>query len=104
MELEIELPVSDAIVANEGSRVRFFLDTSPLDPIEAKLVRTSYQAVRTGSEVLAYTLVAELQPGTDDAVFRIGLRGVAQVFGEDVSLFFFLFRKPIASLRQYIGY
>lgn len=103
MELRMELPIADAIVAKPGSRVRFFRDSSPLEPIEATLKRTSYEATRTTRDVLAYTLVAELDANEPLEDLRIGLRGVAQVYGEDVPLFFFLFRKPIAALRQYIG-
>ena len=102
VELEISLPVSDAIVLAEGERVRFFLDTSPLDPLEARIESASYQATATASGVLAYTITATLEAEAT-SVPRIGLRGVAQVFGEDVPLYFYLFRKPIAALRQFFG-
>ena len=34
---------------------------------------------------------------------RLGLRGTARVYGEQVSLFFYLLRRPITALRQWTG-
>ena len=39
----------------------------------------------------------------NDVPPRIGLRGTAKIFGEEVKLFFFLFRKPIIFVRQTLG-
>ena len=41
---------------------------------------------------------------TEDAIPRIGLRGTAKVYGEKVSLFYYLFRRPITYLRQHLGW
>lgn len=103
VELEIQLPVADAIVVEPGSRIRFFLDTSPLDPVEATLVRSSYEASPTPAGPLAYTLTGRIKTDSQERP-RVGLRGVAQIFGKEVPLYFFLFRKPIAALRQFIGF
>ena len=34
---------------------------------------------------------------------RIGLKGTAKVFGERVSLFYYLLRRPLAAARQFVG-
>ena len=49
----------------------------------------------------AYRVTAELID--NDVPPRIGLRGTAKIFGEEVKLFFFLFRKPIIFVRQTLG-
>ena len=103
VEFEIELAVDDAIVLNEGARVRIFLDTAPLDPVEAVLVRGAYQAQPIEEGRLAYKLVADPDAAEAEELPRIGTRGSAQVYGDEVPLALFLFRRPISSLRQNFG-
>lgn len=103
VELRIDLPVADAIVLQTGARIRVFLDSAPLSPIEARLVRADYQARPHDNQQLAFRLVAE----TDDAsspALRLGARGTAKVTSGMTPLGFYLFRRPIAALRQWIGY
>jgi hypothetical protein len=100
-ELEIWLPVADAISLNAGANVDFFLNVSPDAPLHAKLRQTSYEAVPSPSGVLAYRLKAQLAEGTPPP--RIGLRGTAKIYGDQVSLFYYLIRRPLAAARQLIG-
>mgnify|MGYP002145133290 CR=1 FL=1 len=58
------LPVADAIVLREAARVKIFLDSDPLNSIEATLVRSSYRARVRESQQLAFRLVAEAAPET----------------------------------------
>jgi len=100
-ELEIWLPVADAINLNSGAKIEFFLNVSPDAPLEATLRQASYEATLSTSNVLGYRLKAAL---TDSSHMpRIGLRGTAKVYGERVSLFYFLARRPLAAIRQFIG-
>ncbi len=106
---EIELGVDDAVVLEPGARVRIFLDSAPLSPVEARLTRGAYEATPHADGRLAYTLIAEPAelPTQDDAdapAPRIGTRGTAQVFGRDVPLALFLFRRPITAVRQQLGF
>ena len=102
VSIEISLPVADAIVLQEGANVRVFLDADPLKPLEARIRNGSYHAEPTPSGTLAYNIDAELV-ATDTPPPRIGSRGTAQVYGETVSLAFYLFRRPISYLRQHFG-
>ena len=52
--------------------------------------------------MLAYTVTAKIEQ--EDIQPRIGLRGSAKIFGDEVRLFFYLFRKPIIVLRQTLGF
>ena len=102
VELEIMLPVKDATLLAKGSRVRIFLDSAPLSPEDARLVRSEYESYQTEAGVLSYRITAsftnpEYQP-------RIGLRGTAKLFGKKVSLFYYLFRRPITTVRQWTGW
>ncbi len=103
VEFRVDLAISDAIVLNPGARVKVFLDSSPLSPREAKLASANYRASLSASEQLVYKLYAT-EESSHDSQPRIGARGTAQVFGERVSLGFYLFRRPISVLRQYTGW
>lgn len=103
VEIEINLPVADAIVLRENAFVRVFLDADPLHALEGRIVRGSYQAEAQPSGELSYKLTAEFSGELQD-VPRIGARGTAQVFGGETSLAFFLFRRPIAAVRQNFGF
>ncbi len=100
-ELEVWLPVSDAITLEPGAAVEFFLNIAPDAPLRAKLRQTSYEATMSPAGLLGYRLKAELLEHQNSP--RIGLRGTAKVYGERVTLFYYLMRRPIAAARQMIG-
>lgn len=97
----IWLPVSDALNLEAGAPIRLFLSTTPLEPLTAKLVQTSYQAVMSPEGVSAYRLRGVFDDDAGKA--RIGLRGTARVSGEWATLGYYLFRRPISALREWTG-
>jgi multidrug efflux pump subunit AcrA (membrane-fusion protein) len=102
VEIRIFLPVGDAIILKEGAPIRLFLDTAPLYPLSAKLLRANYEAEKTPDDNFAFRITASFDD-VDQSQPRIGLRGTARISGQQVSLFFYLFRRPISALRQFIG-
>ncbi|MEE9313234.1 MAG: HlyD family efflux transporter periplasmic adaptor subunit [Rhizobiaceae bacterium] len=104
VEVTVNLPVSDAIVLNEGARVELYLDSDPLNSIEAKISSASFHAQVDGEGVLSYRVRAQFTKEDGQQIPRIGLRGTAKVFGDDVSLAYYLFRKPLSAVRQWTGY
>jgi HlyD family secretion protein len=103
LEVRIDVPVGDAIVLKPGARVKTFLDSDPLNPMEAVVLRADYQAKLRETGVLAFRVIAHLQPNGEVPLPRLGIRGTAQLYGADVPLGFALFRRPIAALRQWTG-
>ncbi len=101
-ELEIWLPVADAVTLKVGADVDYFLNVAPDAPLRALLRQTSYEATLSPNGLLGYRLKARFVDGT--AIPRIGLRGTAKVYGEQVSLFYYLMRRPLAALRQLLGF
>ena len=95
------LPVADALNLEPGAPIRLFLHTRPLDPLPAKLLQTSYQAILSPEGVSAYRLRAKFDAGVDAT--RIGLRGTARVSGDWAILGYYLFRRPIAAVREWTG-
>jgi hypothetical protein len=101
-EIEIWLPVSDAITLKPGARVDFFLNVAPDAPLRASLRQASYEATQSSSGLLGYRLKAKLADG--ERVPRIGLKGTAKVYGDQVSLVYYLLRRPLAAARQFVGF
>ena len=101
VKLRISLPVDDAIFLVEGAEVKVFLDVDPLRSISGVVTHASYEATLTPESVLAYRIDAEFSE--TEVLMRIGLQGTAKLYEERVSLFYYLFRRPISALRQFIG-
>ncbi len=103
LEARIDLPVADSIALSPGARVKLFLDSDPLRPWSAAVRRADYKAKIGENETISFRVVADLQAEDGRALPRLGVRGTAQVSGEKVSLGYYLFRRPITALRQWVG-
>ncbi|MEI7411963.1 HlyD family efflux transporter periplasmic adaptor subunit [Pectobacterium aroidearum] len=97
--LRIELDVGDAIRLPQEAPITLFLDSDPLTPHAALLERIAYESEQTPAGNLAYRLDARFT----DTPPRIGLRGTAKISGDYVPLAVYLFRRPLAVIRQAIG-
>ncbi|GAA3525197.1 efflux RND transporter periplasmic adaptor subunit [Zobellella aerophila] len=105
IELEIMLAVKDSIALQQGAEVKVFFDNDPLSAWSAHIQHAGYEPQRTPDDLMAYRLVARLDDRQHTASLpRIGTRGTAKVYGDRVSLFFYLFRRPITSARQWLGW
>ncbi len=103
VEFEVMLPVKDSISLLPGTDVRVFLDNDPLHAWAAQLKHATYEPRPTVDQQMAYKLVVSLN-SHEGKPPRIGLHGTAKIYGEQVSLFFYLFRRPITSFRQWLGW
>ncbi len=101
VQLRIWLPTADAFIAEDGAQSQFFRDTDPTRPIPARIVRTAYEAEMSPSGNLAFRLGATFEDEADPP--RLGVQGTARIYGEQVSLYYFLLRRPLAVLRQWLG-
>ncbi len=101
-ELKIDLPVEDAIVLREGAEIDVYLNADPLTAIPATLTHASYHAEVLPTNELAYRVKAEVIEPPES--MRIGWQGTAKIYGDRVSLFFYLFRRPLSVFRQTIGW
>jgi multidrug resistance efflux pump len=101
LEVRIDLPVEDAIVLREGAPVTLFLNATPFSSVPATVGHASYHAEVLPNNTLAYRVTAQLEQGSSE--FRIGWQGSAKIYGERVTLFTYLFRRPISAVRPWIG-
>ncbi len=100
-EIELWVPVADAIVLQPGAAVNLFLNVDPSRSLQATLLEANYKAEQAPTGELAYRARARLE---SDATARIGWRGVAKINGEQVSLAYYLFRRPLTELRSWLGW
>jgi hypothetical protein len=100
--LLIYLPVENNIDFRSGAPVKVFLDVDPLHSIDATVTYVNYRAEVTPGEMLAYRVEAATTEELSN--LRIGWQGTAKIYGENVSLFFYLFKRPLSSIRQYLGF
>lgn len=102
VEITVMVPVRDAIVLLPGHEVRLFLDTAPLTPLPAVVSHATYEPMPDAAGAPAYKVTARLDSAVKPP--RIGLRGTAKLYGEQATLFYYLLRKPITALRQWLGW
>ena len=100
--LRIDLPVENNIDFSPGAQVKVYLDVDPLNAIDAKVTYTSFRAEVVPGDKLVYRVEAEFTAVPDN--LRIGWQGTAKIYGSSVNLFFYLFRRPLAAARQYLGF
>ncbi len=94
------VPVADAINMRSGEPIQVLLYASPLSPLKATIEQASYQASKSPEGVAAYRVRATL---TSQDPVRLGLRGNAKIDGDWVVLGYFIFRRPLVSVRQWLG-
>lgn len=105
IELKIMLPVTEAIFLEEGAIVKAFFDNDPTNSWSAKVKYISYKPELTEENILSYKITADFENiNENNYIPSIGLRGTAKIYSNEVTLFFYLFRKPITSIRQWIGW
>jgi hypothetical protein len=101
-KLRVFLPAGNLIPLEQGGDVTLFLDIDPLHPIDAKLSALGFLPEQTGEGVAAYRFEAQFTE-LPELTYRIGLRGTARLAGNRVTLFYYVLRRPLASVRQALG-
>ena len=101
VEASVYVPVKDAIALQVGNLVRVFLDDRPDEPLEGHITSFSYAPKPSPLNVMSYEVSVKfpIQPENTG----LGVRGSARVYSDDVSLLYYLFRRPIIFLIQHLG-
>ena len=102
VEIDIYMPVGDTIDFKVEDEVLLFLNTDPTQPIKAKLRQTSYEPRSQENGEYAFHMKAQFD--ASEYKGRIGWAGTAKVYSSSkLSLFMYLFRRPISSVRRFVG-
>jgi hypothetical protein len=100
LEVEVWLPLDDAVVLKPGHEVTLYLQSEPLNPVRASLRYVSFEAQSRPDGQFAYRLRAT---PTTPTQHRVGLKGTAKISGEWTILGYWLLRKPWAIARATLG-
>lgn len=101
VEIEAWVPMGDAIPLRERAPVKLYLATDPLTPVAAQLRYIAHDAVLRPDGVYAFRARASLLSST---TLRVGLQGTAKLGGDSVPLVYWVLRRPLATLRQTLGW
>ena len=101
VEVEAWLAPSDVIALEKGDPVNLFLNAEPLSPVSAKLLYVTYEAIPQPDGTLGHRVRAELAKG--EVGPRLGLKGTARLDGHRVALIYWLARRPLAVVRNFLG-
>jgi hypothetical protein len=100
VEVEVWLPLDDAVVLKPGHEVTLYLQAEPLNPVRAALRYVAFEPQARPDGQFAYRLRATPTVPTEH---RVGLKGTAKISGEWTLLGYWLLRKPWAIARANLG-
>ncbi len=100
-KLRIWLPEDDNVAFDPHRPVRVILASDPRQSRSARLRFVSSHSETTADGHAAFRAEAEWTAAQPD--LRMGLQGTAVLHGEDVSLGYWLLRRPLAALRRFVG-
>lgn len=99
--IEAWLSPSDMIDFPESIRADLFLTNDPLKMLSGSVSFISLRPELRPEGYYAYRVRASLISQSDGA--KIGLKGTLKLHGERVPLVYWMFRRPLASLRAWVG-
>ena len=101
VEVEAWLSPADMIDLPDKAAVTLYLNSAPLQPVDAHLRYAAHEAIQRPDGSFAYRLRATLAEGESRP--RVGLKGTVRVSGHFVPLAYWVLRRPLASVRPWLG-
>lgn len=100
LKLKIELPITERIRLEAGSKGEFFMQ-GQFTPIPLKVTTLGYNAKLMPDKVLAYEMQADMIE--TDTLPQIGAQGTVKLYGQRVPFFYYIIRRPLQSMRRGLG-
>lgn len=100
VEIEAWVGIGDAIPLEQGATVSLYLAASPFSAVTGKLRYLNHDALPRPDGSYAYRVRASLISETSH---RVGLKGTAKLHGDRVPFVYWVLRRPIASIRQFLA-
>ncbi len=101
VEVEGWLAIGDAIPLEPGGPATLYLNASPLSPVSAVIRYAAHDAVARPDGSYAYRVRATLEAPTRH---RVGLKGTVKLAGGWVPFVYWVLRRPVAAVRQFVGW
>lgn len=96
------IPENDNIPLDLDRPIQVFLNVTPTLDRKARINFISNASIVTEKNVVSFLAEADWIEEQPDV--KPGLKGTALLYGEKVSLFYWIMRKPWATLRHYVGF
>lgn len=101
VEVEILISAYESNIIRIGDQVNIYLDNNPMQSLIGEIYKIYYEPIVSPAGILSYKAFAYLN--NNEKMPSIGMCGNIKIKGEKVSLFWYLFRKPISYMRWYFG-
>lgn len=101
-KIKIWIPENDNIPLRLDSNVTIFLSVDPINSYEAKLNYIANEVSLSDKKIPSF--LAEAEWVTYPEKIKLGLTGNAILYGERVSLLYFLLRKPWGTFRHFFEF
>lgn len=101
-EVKIWIPESDIIPVDRGKEISIVLKSDPSQSYKAKILYIANEPEISKRNIISYQAKAEWVNAPPKDV-SIGATGNAILYGDQVSLMYFLFRKPWYTIRNLFG-
>ena len=100
--VRIWIPEANNIALDRSVALRVILNVRPTEALLARLDYVGHQARPNADNLLSFAAEADWFGEAPET--QLGLRGTAVLYGERVSLAYWLLRRPFSSLRQWFGF
>ena len=102
VEVVIRLAAADAIAFDTEIPITVYLSNAKQFSHAAHIRYVAYKAEAMPDGVVAYKIKADFAAADD--LPRLGLTGTARLYGARVPFIYYLLRRPIAAVRQKVGW
>lgn len=101
-KIKIWIPEDDNIVLDQTKPIKVILNIQPGHSYDANLIFVSIDASLSDLHIPSFVAEANwISPPENN---KLGLEGTAILYGEQVSLFYYLTRKPLSAVRRKVGF
>lgn len=101
-KVKIWIPEDDNIILNPDNEIKIYLN---IDPEQSYMAKLNYIANESSvSDQHIPSFVAEANWKEQPEHIKLGLKGTAILYGEKVSVLYYLLRKPWAKIRNFFAF
>lgn len=97
------IPEDDNIILDPKKEISIYLNINPATSKKAHLIYIANFTHVTDKGVTSFVAEAEWAKDQDLSEIKLGLKGTAILYGENVSLFYWIIRKPLVYARRFFG-
>lgn len=100
-KIKIWIPEDDNVVLDPETPIKVFLNINPEESYQAKVTYIANES--TLSDASLPSFIAEAKWVEQPKDIKLGLKGTAILYGDRVSLLYYIIRKPWAKIRSFLG-